>query len=116
MIVDDDYDTTLFLKITLDNAGFYVDVYNDPLEALSKFKPNFYNILLIDIRMPRLNGFKLCQKMRKKDDKVKVCFITSFEMYYEAMVEKYPLLKDICLIKKPISQKDLLERLQEVLL
>jgi DNA-binding response OmpR family regulator len=116
LIVEDDYDSALFYKIASEEAGFYVDVYNDPLEALSKFKPNFYDIILIDIRMPRLNGFKLYQRIRKKDDKVKVCFMTSFEMYYEAMVEKYPSLKDVCFIGKPISSKDLIVRIQKVLL
>jgi DNA-binding response OmpR family regulator len=116
LIVEDDYDSSLFYKITLEEAGFYVDVYNDPLEALAKFKSNSYVMILIDIRMPILNGFKLFQKIRKKDHKVKVCFMMSFEMYYEAMVEKYPSLRDICFIRKPISRKDLIERVQKVLL
>lgn len=115
LIVEDDLDSSTFYKLTLKNAGFYVYVYNDPLEALSKFKPNFYDILLIDIRMPILNGFKLFQKIRKKDHKVKVCFMTAFELYYEAMVEKYPSLRKICFIRKPISSRDLIERVQKVL-
>ena len=100
--------------MTLENVGFYVRVYSDPLEALSKFKPNFYDILMIDIRMPKLNGFKLYQKIRKKDDKVKVYFMTAFELYYEGMVEKYPSLRDISFIRKPISSKDLIERVRRV--
>jgi DNA-binding NtrC family response regulator len=116
LIVADDLDSSLFYELTLKDAGFYVNVYNDPLDALSKFKPKFYDILLIDVRMPRLNGFKLFQKIRKKDDKVKVCFMTAFELYYEAMVERYPLLRNVCFIRKPISSKDLIEHIQRVLL
>ena len=109
MIVEDDYDSSLFYKVTLEDAGFYVQVYNDPLEALFNFKPNYYDILLIDIRMPKLNGFKLFQKVRKKDSIVDVCFMTAFELYYEAMIERYPSLKDTCFIKKPISSRELTE-------
>ena len=116
LVIEDDLDSSLFYKITLKDAGFYVDVYNDPLEALAKFRPNLYDLLLIDIRMPRLNGFKLFQKLRKKDLKFKVCFMTAFELYYEAMVEKYPSLRNICFIRKPISANDLIESVQNVLL
>ena len=75
--------------------------------------------------MPRLNGFKLFQKIRtskykiilllKKDHIVKVCFMTAFELYYESMVEKYPSLRNICFMRKPISSRDLIERVQKVL-
>ena len=115
LIVEDDCDSSLFYKLTLKDAGFNVYVYNDPLEALSKFQPNFYDLLLIDIRMSSLNGFKLFQKIRKKDQKAKVCFMTAFELYYEAMVEKYKSLRDICFIRKPITSKDLIERVQKAL-
>ncbi|HEY7082538.1 MAG TPA: response regulator [Nitrososphaeraceae archaeon] len=116
LIVEDDQDSSLFYKTALEDSGFYVHVYNDPLEALSKFKPNFYDLLLIDIRMPKLNGFKLFQMLRKRDVKFMVCFMTAFELYYEAMVENYPSLKDTCFIRKPISKKDLIKIVRKVLL
>jgi DNA-binding response OmpR family regulator len=64
--------------------------------------------------MPKLNGFELLKKIRKKDTKVKVCFITSFEVYYEAMIAEHPSIKkDLdCIIKKPITTAKLLERLE----
>src|SRR4029078_2652969 len=114
LVVDDDSDITTFFKLALVDAGFNVDVYSDPLQVISNFKPNYYDLLLIDIRMPRLNGFELLKKLRKKDTKVKVCFITSFEVYYEAMIAEHPSIKkDLdCIIKKPITTAKLLERLE----
>jgi DNA-binding response OmpR family regulator len=114
LVVDDDSDITTFFKLALVDAGFNVDVYNDPLQVISNFKPNYYDLLLIDIRMPRLNGFELLKKLRKKDTRVKVCFITSFEVYYEAMIAEHPSIKkDLdCIIKKPITTAKLLERLE----
>jgi DNA-binding response OmpR family regulator len=114
LVVDDDSDITTFIKLALVDAGFNVDVYSDPLQVISNFKPNYYDLLLIDIRMPRLNGFELLKKLRKKDTRVKVCFITSFEVYYEAMIAEHPSIKkDLdCIIKKPITTAKLLERLE----
>jgi len=66
LVVDDDSDITTFFKLALVDAGFNVDVYSDPLQVISEFKPNYYDLLLIDIRMPRLNGFELLKKLRKK--------------------------------------------------
>jgi two-component system, OmpR family, response regulator ChvI len=115
LIVDDDPDITTFFKLALDDAGYDVDVFNDAIQALSNFKPNYYDLSLIDIRMPKLNGFELLKRLRKKDTKVKVCFITSFEMYYKSMIEEYPLLKKEigCFIKKPVTAKNLIERIKK---
>jgi len=118
LVVDDDSDITTFIKLALVDAGFNVDVYSDPLQVISEFKPNYYDLLLIDIRMPRLNGFELLKKLRKKDTRVKVCFITSFEVYYEAMIAEHPSLKNglngfIC---KPITLENLIERIQNILI
>jgi len=115
LIVDDDRDITLFFKLVLDEAGFDVDIVNDPQQALSIFKSNYYDLLLIDIRMPKMNGFELLRKLRKKDTKVKVCFITSFEFYYRAMIEEYPSIKKEigCFIKKPVTARDLVGRIKK---
>jgi DNA-binding response OmpR family regulator len=78
LIVDDDYDITLTFKIGLEeDSGFVVDTFNDTLLALSNFKAGIYNLLLIDIKTPKINGFELCRQMKKIDSKVKVCFYDS---------------------------------------
>lgn len=90
---------------------FVVDTFNDPEEALSNFKPGLYDLLLIDVKMPKMNGFELYQEMEKTDNKVKVCFITAFEVYYMSLRELFPDVKVECFIKKPITTQDLTEKI-----
>jgi len=57
LLVDDEPDVTYTLEIVLEDKGFMVDSYTDPTLALSNFKPGLYDLLLLDIRMPTINGF-----------------------------------------------------------
>ena len=88
-LVDDDYDHTITFKVGLEIAGFEVDAYNDSTIALSNFKPDYYDLLLIDIKMPKINGFELSEKIIKIDDKVKVWFISAYEVYYKTLKKKF---------------------------
>ena len=90
---------------------FVVDTFNDPQEALSNFKAGLYDLLLIDIKMPKMNGFELYREIEKIDNKAKVCFITAFEVYYKSLRELFPTVKVDCFIKKPIRTDDLVERI-----
>jgi two-component system, OmpR family, response regulator ChvI len=115
LIVDDDTDITLAFKKGLENDGFQVDVFNDPLEALSNFQPSKYDLLLLDIRMPKMNGFELYKEMDKIDNDVKVCFITAFEVYYEALREVFPSMEVECFIRKPVEIGNLVKRIKNEL-
>jgi two-component system, OmpR family, sensor histidine kinase VicK len=86
-LVDDDYDHTITFKIGLELAEFEVDAYNDPAIALSKFKPGYYDLLLIDLKMPKIDGLELYEKIRKIDNEVMVWFITAYETYYRSLRE-----------------------------
>jgi CheY-like chemotaxis protein len=107
LFVDDEPDVALALKTGLEassnNNGFQVITFNDPLEALSNFDAGKYDLLLLDIVMPNMNGFELCEKMKAIDDNVKVCFITALEVKYIALREMYPTMGVDCFIKKPIE-------------
>jgi DNA-binding NtrC family response regulator len=116
LIVDDDPDIILSFKNGLESNGFEVDSYNDPLLALKNFKANFYDLLLIDIRMPNMTGFELYQKINKIDNKAKVCFITAFEVYYRALLAQFPYLNNKCFIRKPISIDELVKRIKKKLI
>jgi DNA-binding response OmpR family regulator len=110
--VDDDPDITFTFKVGLeDNGSFDVHTYTDPQEALSNFKPYFYDLLLVDINMPKMNGFELSKKMLEIDVNVRICFITAGDTNIEALKELYPTLSIGCFIKKPVSIEYLAKRL-----
>ena len=112
LLVDDDPDITLTFKIGLeDDKSFEVYTYTDPLEALSNFKPHFYDLLLLDINMPKMNGFELCKRILEIDVNVRVCFITAGDTNIEALREVYPTLSIGCFIKKPVTIEYLARRL-----
>jgi DNA-binding NtrC family response regulator len=115
LIVDDELDITLAFKKGLERNGFLVDIYNDPILALSNFKSGFYDLLLVDVRMPKMNGFELYQEIEKIDKKAKVCFITAFEVYYHALKEIFPTLEVGCFIRKPIEIDDLVKKINSEL-
>src|SRR5919112_4638897 len=81
LIVDDEPDLISIFKMVLEMNDFEVDAYNDPLLALSNFKQNASCLVILDIRMPHINGFELYKKTKTVDDKVNVYFITAFEDY-----------------------------------
>lgn len=109
LIVDDEPDITLTLGKGLEQGGYDVHVFNDPLVALSNFKPDTYDLLLLDIKMPNMTGFELYRKLKEIDSKVKVCFITAFETYYEKFRQEFFPLEEIKgFIRKPIQIQDLI--------
>jgi two-component SAPR family response regulator len=78
---------------------FEVEAFNDPVEALSNFKHDYYDFLLINVRMPHMSGYDFYDKIKKIDGKVKSCFITIYEINYEALREQFPLVEMECYAK-----------------
>jgi len=111
LIVDDDPDIACTFKLGLEKNGFAVTVFNDPLEALSKFTAGLYDFLLLDVKMPKMNGFELCREFEKIDNNPKVCYVTAFVVYYESLKEIFPAAKVCCFIKKPIEIKELVDKI-----
>ena len=89
---------------------FQVFTYNDPLLALAEFKINFYDLLLLDVNMPKLNGFEFSEKILELDLNVRVCYISAGEMNIEALREQYKSLSMGCFIKKPIEIEKFVRR------
>jgi signal transduction histidine kinase/CheY-like chemotaxis protein len=110
-LVDDDYDHTITFKVGLELAEFEVDAYNDSAIALSRFKPDYYDLLLIDVKMPKIDGLQLYEKIRKIDDKVMVWFITAYETYYRALKE-VSSRSSIPVIEKPIEIDKLVKQIK----
>ena len=114
-LVDDEPDIASSLKIGLERKGFTVDAFTDPEVALSKYKPDSYDLLLIDIRMPKLNGFELVREIRKVDPNSVVWFLTAFEVYYEEFKKMFPNLDVKSFIRKPVSLQELSNQIREKL-
>src|ERR687888_386897 len=116
LIVDDEPDVISVFKMVLEMNGFEVDAYDNPLSALDNFKPNSYGLLLLDIKMPQMNGFELYKKLRIIDDKVKVCFITAYEDYRKEFKESFPELDEAkYFIRKPKAVEDLVNHVATIL-
>jgi two-component system catabolic regulation response regulator CreB/two-component system response regulator ChvI len=101
--------------LVLEQSGFLVDVFNDPKIALINFKPDYYDLILLDVKMPEMNGFELYQEIQKKDKNVKACFVTAYELYYESLKKEYPKLNVGCFISIPIDIDDLAKRIDKEL-
>lgn len=115
MIVDDEQDITTIFKMGLENNQFIVTTFNDPVEAFSEFRPGLYDLLILDIRMPGMNGFQLYRKIRDVDNKVKVCFLTAFDETRGEFRTSFPFLEEVkCYLKKPITVRDLVRRLVDL--
>jgi DNA-binding response OmpR family regulator len=121
LIIDDEHDITVTFKLGIESSNnshnndskkIKVYPYNDPLVALSEFKPDFYDLLLVDIDLPHLNGFELCEKILEIDINVRVCFMTSGEINREALREIYPALSLGCFLKKPVTIDYLVKRIK----
>ncbi|HYA84038.1 MAG TPA: response regulator [Candidatus Bathyarchaeia archaeon] len=122
LIVDDNVDITVCFKTAIEDNNnttltkkIEVHTSNNPVMALSEFKPNFYDLLLVDINMPHMNGFQLCEKILAIDINVKVCFMSSVEINREALREIYPSLSLGCFIRKPVTMDYLLKRIRSEL-
>ena len=119
LIVDDEPDVTYTLKATLEETGFF-DIYpfNEPSLVLSNFIPNMYDLVILDIRMPQMNGFELLHEIRKIDENVKVCFLTAVSElteYATAIKKIHPPLDGNCIIKKPIDNMELAKQINRIL-
>ena len=77
LMVDDEIDTARTLGRMLETSGFEVDIFTDPKAALGSFKTAYYDLATIDVRMPHMNGFELYSKIKSKDNKIKVLFLTA---------------------------------------
>ena len=118
MLVDDESDITATLSIALEDFGFEVDSYNNPLAALSNFKLNYYDLAILDIKMPEMNGFELLRKIRKEDENLRICFLTAMSELKDHMSdinELSPAYDESQVIRKPISNKDLLRDINRII-
>jgi DNA-binding response OmpR family regulator len=113
LLVDDESDHCLTYQIILQDAGFKCVSYTDSAKAFQEFRPNYYDLVILDIRMPKLDGFAICEKIRKVDIDVQIIFITAGEAYYENFRKQYypETSNDINIncLRKPIINEELIQ-------
>ncbi len=119
LIIDDEPDVTYTIKNILEDNRFQVDSFNDLILALNNYKVNFYDLVLLDIKMPTMDGFELYLKIREKDPKVKICFLTVIATFNEEFRKiRLALGKTInedYFIQKPVEMEYLLKKLTSIM-
>jgi len=116
LVVDDEKDIATVLEKGLEKQGFKVDWYTDSIKALMDYRPGSYDLLLLDFKMPGLDGYELYERIRKIDRKVKVCFLSAAESsYLKEYKRRMPPLDKKHFVKKPIAIKDLVNHINSIL-
>jgi two-component system, OmpR family, response regulator ChvI len=117
LLVDDESDVCFALEKVLIKHGYVVDSYEHPVVALDKFKPDLYNLVILDIRMPDLNGLAFYREIKRLDKKVKICFLTAGEStpFYGVYSDVFSSLPANCFIRKPIENEELMKRINEII-
>lgn len=117
LIIDDNPDVTLSLRFALEQNGFKTDSYTNPALAYENFRDGQYDLVLLDIKMPEVDGFQLYQKIRKNDSRIKICFLTASEFYYERFRKErgFGEFKQESFLKKPIQIDDLIHAINKLM-
>jgi DNA-binding response OmpR family regulator len=108
LLVDDEADIALAFSLGLESNGFSVDAYTNSIKALNNFKSGFYKLALLDIKIPEMDGIELYKKIKDKDKKIKICFISAYDVDHH-IVKNY----SACIIKKPITIDDLVKKINK---
>jgi two-component system OmpR family response regulator len=118
LLVDDDPDANLSLSILLRDRGFDVDSFTSPSDALKYFRRNYYDLLVLDVRMPNMDGFEMYGAIREVDTKTKICFFTAAELDNYRVAEMEDMMEELgeeCFISKPIENNEILCRINTIL-
>ena len=119
LLVDDEPDITFTIKGILKENGFQIDTFNDPITALKSYTSNFYDLVILDIKMPKMDGFELYYKIREKDLSVKICFLTAIAMFNrefrKARSEFGRIIGEEYFIQKPVKNEDLVKKLIDIM-
>ena len=116
LLVDDEHDVNVTIRIVLEEKGFKVDSFTDAFQALENFTAGLYDLVILDVKLPGMNGFSLYAKIKKLDAKVRICFLTAVDKtYYEILKKHHSSIKENCVIYKPVDNESLLELIKSVL-
>ena len=113
MIVDDDYDIANLFKIFLENNGYTIDAYTNPIDALNNFRQQSHNLIILDLKMPKMDGMTLFQKIKEIDDKVIICLTTADKSLIQNLKKGIMDIEKI-VIYKPVLLKDLKNKIDSL--
>ena len=119
LLVDDEPDITFTIKNMLYNTGFEIHTFNDPITPLKLYRRNFYDLVILEIKIPNMDGFELYIKIKEKDPTVKICFLTAIATFDEEFRKSRPevsrIIAEECFIQKPITTEDLIKKLIDIM-
>ena len=117
LIVDDEPDVSIVLQKVFERAGFDARSYDDPILALKDFRAGLYDLILLDIKMPVMDGFSLYQQLKKQDNQAKICFLTASEMYFSQFRKGEDLctLNEDLFLRKPIGNEELIRKVHALI-
>ena len=119
LLVDDEPDITFTIKSIMKENGIQIDPFNDPVIALKSYKRYFYDLVVLDIKMPKMDGFELYTKIRELDPNVKICFLTAIATLNEGFIklrsEFDRLISEGYFIQKPIKTEDLIKKIATII-
>jgi DNA-binding response OmpR family regulator len=117
LIIDDEQDIAMILRMTLEQYGFKTDIYVDPILAFENFRSDQYDLVILDIKMPEVDGFHLYKKIKRIDSRVRIIFLTASEYYYEQFRKEkgFSNFKQELFLRKPIGNEDLVQAINKLL-
>ena len=113
--IDDESDVNASLREVLEQNRFKVDCFQSPLLALESFKPHFYDLAILDIKLPEMNGFLFYREIKKLDKNLKVCFLTAAEMYHGVYSDIFSSLPASYFMRKPTNNAELIARINQII-
>jgi DNA-binding response OmpR family regulator len=117
LIIDDEPDIILTLRMALEQNGFRTDSYSDSILAYKNFRAGLYDLVLLDIKMPNVDGFQLYQKIKRTDSKVKICFLTASEFYDEEIRKEqgFDGFNEELFLRKPVEIACLIDTIRPLM-
>ncbi|MGB6672208.1 MAG: response regulator [Candidatus Nitrosopolaris sp.] len=116
LLVEDEQDLSVVFNMVLEDGGYEVDCFTEPVLALKNFKTGLYDLVILDIKMPEMDGFELHRQLKKIDSAVKICFLTASEMYYEEFrKDEFCRLDKDLFLRKPIKNEDLINEISRII-
>ena len=115
MVIDDNKDITDLFSIFLESNGYIVNAYTNPVEAFNNFSKNSHDLIVLDLKMPKMDGMTLYHRIKEIDDKVINCFTTADKNYIQQLQKGIIDIEKIVLYK-PVLLKDLKKKIESLLL